>query len=234
VWIVHTDETALAERLDAFAEVLSADERIGVQRFVRPDDRVRYALGRALVRVMLSQFAPVDPREWRFRLTAHGRPELDMGEDLAAIRFNLSHTRGLIASVVAHGRDVGVDVEYIDRDLTQDIAGRYFSPLERAALEGLPAAEQARAFFDYWTLKEAYIKARGLGLTLPLRHFSFILRPGTPPAIRFSPELPDDEGSWQFVQHSPTPMHRLAVAIRSGGQRMTVGIEAVPPEVLLA
>ncbi len=234
VWIVLTDETALAERLESFCGVLSADERSDVQRFIQPGDRVRFVLGRALARVMLSQFASVHPRAWRFRVTSHGRPELDMGGDLARIRFNVSHTRGLVACAVAPDRDVGVDVEYVDRHLTHDVAGRYFSPLELADLEALPAAEQARAFFDYWTLKEAYIKARGLGLAIPLHHFSFVLRPGTPPIIRFAPELADDAASWQFVQSSPTPAHRLAVALRSGEREQAVRIETVSPEILLA
>ena len=99
---------------------------------------------------------------------------------------------------------------------------RFFSPREVADLRGLPADEQPVVFFDYWTLKESYIKARGLGLALPLRHFSFLRTPGEAPTIAFEPELHDDPASWQFAQFWPTAEHRMAVAVRRTGADLPI------------
>jgi 4'-phosphopantetheinyl transferase len=86
-------------------------------------------------------------------------------------------------------------------------------------------------FFDYWTLKEAYIKARGLGLTLPLGQFTFHRIPGRAPAISFAPELHDDPSSWQFAQFWPTRDHRMAVAVRRTGDDLPIEVASHLPEV---
>lgn len=234
VWTMATDEPALAAKLAPYDALLSAEERTRVQRLRQPGDRVRFVLGRALARRLLSSLADVRPEAWRFRIGSHGRPDVDMTGDLSRLRFNLSHTRGLLACAAAVDCEVGVDVERIDRRLAHDVAGRFFSPHEVADLRVLPAEEQSRAFFDYWTLKEAYIKARGLGLAIPLDQFSFSLKSPAAPTITFAPELDDDPAGWQFAQASPTPCHRLGLAARSGGARRTVRVHAVRPEALVA
>ena len=88
-----------------------------------------------------------------------------------------------------------------------------------------------RAFFDYWTLKEAYIKARGFGLALPLADFAFTLAPPAPPQIAFEPALEDDPDTWQFAQDWPTPVHRLALAVRRDGPDLPVRIRKVVPQI---
>jgi 4'-phosphopantetheinyl transferase len=113
-------------------------------------DRRRFLLTRALVRTMLSRYAAVAPAEWAFITNVHGRPEiLDRPRGVPDLRFNLSHTDGLIACAVTIGREVGIDVEHIQRHLTHDIAGRFFAPREVNDLKALPETEQPRAFFDY-------------------------------------------------------------------------------------
>lgn len=200
-------------------------------RLVFERDRRRFLLTRALVRTMLSRYAGVAPAEWAFIANVHGRPEiLDRPGSVPDLRFNLSHTEGLIACAVTIGREVGVDVEHIQRRLTRDVAGRFFAPSEVNTLKALPDDEQARAFFDYWTLKEAYIKARGFGLALPLADFAFTLAPPAPPQIAFEPALEDDSATWQFAQDWPTPVHRLAVAVRREGHDLPVRIRKVVPQ----
>jgi 4'-phosphopantetheinyl transferase len=131
---------------------------------------------------------------------------------------------------VTIGREVGVDIEHINRHLTHDVAARFFAPSEVTDLKSLPADEQRRVFFDYWTLKEAYIKARGFGLALPLGDFAFKLHPPHPPSITFEPSLDDDPTTWQFLQGWPTPHHRLGLAVRREGSDLPVRIrEVVPP-----
>jgi 4'-phosphopantetheinyl transferase len=175
-----------------------------------------YGVREALARTTLSRYAPVPPAAWTFRENAYGRPEVDVAghQDLW---FNLSNTRGLIACVVARDREVGVDVEDTERGTeTVGVAGRFFSPFEVAALHALPEGARRGRFFDYWTLKEAYIKARGMGLAIPLDQFSFLLDEAPPVRVAFDPRLGDDAGSWQFEQFTLTARHRTAAAVRRG------------------
>jgi 4'-phosphopantetheinyl transferase len=230
--LVHPDDPDAWSQHEAYLALLSPEERDRMARLVFERDRRRFLLTRALVRTMLSRYAGVAPAEWTFIANVHGRPEiLDRPQDVPDLRFNLSHTEGLIACAVTIGREVGVDVEHIQRRLTRDVAGRFFAPSEVNHLKALAEDEQARAFFDYWTLKEAYIKARGFGLALPLADFAFTLSPPAPPQIAFEPALEDDPATWQFAQDWPTPVHRLALAVRREGHDLPVRIRTVVPRV---
>ena len=228
--LVETANAAALSKLDSYKELLSQDERQRMTRFVFDRDRRAFVITRAHVRTMLSKYAAVAPADWRFIENAHGRPEIfDRPEGAPDLRFNISHTDGLIACAVTIGREVGVDVEHIGRQLTHDIAGRFFAPHEVDDLRRLPLEDQRRVFFDYWTLKEAYIKARGFGLALPLADFAFKLMPPGPPAITFEPSLGDDPATWQFMQDWPTPEHRLGLAVRRDGADLPVRLRFVTP-----
>jgi 4'-phosphopantetheinyl transferase len=228
--LVQTTNADALAHLDAYRTLLSADEHARMARFVFDRDRRAFLLTRALVRTTLSRYAAVPPAEWRFIANVHGRPEiLERPAGVPDLRFNLSHTDGLIACAVTIGREVGVDVEHVNRPVTHDVPGRFFAPDEVTDLRQLPVEDQPRAFFDYWTLKEAYIKARGFGLALPLGDFAFKLNPPNPPAITFEPGLEDDPATWQFVQEWPTPQHRLALAVRRDGADLPVRIRHVVP-----
>jgi 4'-phosphopantetheinyl transferase len=232
VWYTRTGEPAVRARLDEYRTLLSADERARASRFVQPGDAMRFVVGRALARTMLARFGDLAPRDWTLIVDEHGRPELARRPPPAPdLRFNLSHTDGLVACAITLGRELGVDVECIERRLTHDVPERYFSPREVADLRALPHHEQHSAFFDYWTLKESYIKARGLGLALPLRYFSFVRSAVRPPSIQFAPELPDDAGSWQFAQFQPSHAHRMAVAVRRRGPDLPIDVAMVVPQV---
>ena len=217
-------------RMEDYRAWMSADEHARMARFIFDRDRRRFLMTRALVRSALSRYAAVAPADWTFTANAHGRPELvDRPRGVPDLRFNLSHTEGLVACAVTIGREIGVDVEHVGRRLTHDIAGRFFAPREVRDLHALPAGEQPTVFFDYWTLKEAYIKARGFGLALPLGDFAFTLSPQARPAITFEPTLDDDPATWQFVQDWPTPHHRLGLAVRRQGSDPPVRIRFVVP-----
>ena len=233
VWTVRQNAPAVQARLAEYTTVLTDDERDRTRRFAQDDDRARFVIGRALARTMLSRFAAVAPREWAIEIDERGRPELGARPPGAPdLRFNLSHTPGLIACAVTIGREIGVDVEFIGRRLLHDtIPERFFSTREVADLRALPVAEQAAAFFDYWTLKESYIKARGLGLALPLGQFTFHRHSDRGPTIEFAPELHDDPASWQFAQFWPTADHRMAVAVRRVGFDLPITVTEVVPEV---
>lgn len=216
VWYAFTDEVRGADAIAACDALLSAEERARRDRFVFDRDRHVFRVSWALVRRTLSRYAPVDPAAWTFERNAHGKPEIAAGLPAAGLRFNLSHTAGLAACAVHRRRDVGVDVETLRREsATREIAERSFAPDEVAALERLPEERRREAFFDYWTLKEAYIKAVGVGISLGLQRFAFDLAgPGTP-RVRFAPDLHDDPEGWQFAQDRPGPDHRAAVAVRA-------------------
>jgi 4'-phosphopantetheinyl transferase len=178
-----------------------------------------------LLRHVLARYAPVAAPAWRFIQNQHGCPfvaEPPAGHE--GLHFNLSHTKGLIAVGVTTGRELGVDVEFVDRGLTQDVAGRFFAPDEVRDLRALPEDRQGAVFFDYWTLKEAYIKARGMGLALPLDQFAFTLHAERPPTISFGPAIQDDPERWQFFQAWPLPRHRLGVAVERRGADLPVEI----------
>ncbi len=126
---------------------------------------------------------------------------------------------------MTRGRDIGVDVEHTPRRTEAlEIADRFFSPREVRDLRALPAGEQRSRFFDYWTLKESYIKARGLGLAIPLHRFSFVLPPAAEPRLLLDPSLGDDAARWRFWLRSPTAEHRLALCLQVG-PREEVGVQ---------
>jgi 4'-phosphopantetheinyl transferase len=202
--------------LQGYRALLSAEERAQQRRFRFARNRHDYLVTRALVRTVLSRYHAIDPRAWRFARNAYGRPYVAEPAG-AGLVFNVSHAPGLIACVVARDREVGLDIEDTTRrSETAKIADRYFSPLEVTALRALPAADQRARFFEYWTLKESYIKARGMGLSLPLDQFSFHLDEGGPVRITLDPRLADEPASWQFALFRPTGRHVMAVSIRRG------------------
>lgn len=206
-----------APRLDTCLALLDEEERVRERRFLAEGARREFIIGHALARRVLARFADVDPRAFRFVAGGHGRLEI-AAPTLPGLRFNLSHSHGLIACLVVRDVDAGVDVEPVDRRTNLlAVADRYFSPVETAALRRQPEAEQRARFFAYWTLKESYIKARGLGLAIPLHHFSFDLECGPPIRIDFAPALDDDPRSWQFdLRRVGGEAHYLATAIRRG------------------
>ncbi len=219
------------ERLWPF---LTEPERTRGQRFVRDVDRRTYAVTRTLIRRTLSEYGPTRPRDWRFVLNAHDCPFVEPAQaGSPPLHFNVSHTDGLVALAVTRGHRLGVDVERVTRLVTDGIAERHFAAAEVRALRALPDDDQATAFFEYWTLKEAYIKARGMGLALPLDGFAFGLRPPLPPTIAFAPGFDDVPGRWQFWQAWPTPEHRLSLAIERDGADLAVTLADLPLAALL-
>jgi 4'-phosphopantetheinyl transferase len=221
LWYVLSDQVTDQTLLAAYRKLLNPEELARNGRFVFEQGRHEHLLTRALVRTTLSRYQPaVDPRDWRFVTGPFGRPEIAAPILSPPFRFNLSNTHGLIVCLVAVEREIGVDVEDTARahQVEMEIADHYFSPIEAAELRALPAAAQPSRFFDYWTLKEAYIKARGLGLQLPLDQFSLhlgaVAEPAQPIRIAFGPGIADDPRTWQFSLGDLTHRHRLATAIR--------------------
>lgn len=233
VFTIRTDGVT-AELVAAVLPGLTADERTRMDRFVREVDRHTFAIARALVRTTLSAYGPTAPSDWRFETNSHGCPFVVPAQaGHPRLLFNLSHTTGLVALAVTRGHDIGIDVERADRPIREQIAERHFAAQEVADLRALPLEAQDRGFFEYWTLKEAYIKARGMGLAIPLGDFAFILRPPAVPVIRFVEGFDDRPERWQFWQTWPTPDHRLSLAVVRDGADLPVAVTEVTPEALV-
>jgi len=236
VHLWHLDPDRLGAHDLERCRALSSDEELRrEQRFrVEPARRLHLA-ARALVRTRLALYTGVPARAWRFTPGRWGRPEVCAPEGHEWLRFNLSHTRGCVIVALARGAEIGVDVESTRRDgQLLEVADRYFAPLEVEELFSLPEASRLPRFFDYWTLKESYIKARGMGLALPLARFAFRLGEPGPIRVELDPSLGDDATAWQFERLSLPPHHEVAVAVRRGDgpDRRLVVREAEPPSLL--
>jgi len=223
VWTAVPDQVSEPAAIARCEALLSPDERARMQRFRFERDRHIYLVAHALVRTALSRYATCAPAAWTFTANEYGRPDIAPGLCARPLRFNLSHTHGLVAVAIALERDLGVDVEHMyPRSFDLDVAGHFFAPAEVEALTALPAEAQRDRFFAYWTLKESYIKARGMGLALPLDQFAFDLGHGLDVdldhgdeiTLTVDPRLADDGRAWWFHQRRVTPEHRLAVALR--------------------
>ncbi len=223
MWIVEPERIDDRSLLEAYWGLLDAQERERQRRFRFERHQRQYLVSHALVRLTLSRYAPVAPAAWGFQTNSYGRPEVQ-GEWGRRLRFNLSHTDGMALVAVGLASELGADVEDAERSGdTVEIADHYFSASEVTALRALPRERQKERFFEYWTLKESYIKARGAGLSLPLDQFAFHLEPGQPPRISFDPRMRDVPEAWQFVQLRPSARHQAAVAVqRPRGQPLTI------------
>ncbi|MGQ0506175.1 MAG: 4'-phosphopantetheinyl transferase family protein [Myxococcaceae bacterium] len=214
LWWVRPERINEPALLSAYWGMMTPEERDRHDRYRFENNRREFLLTRALARTTLSRYVDVPPSAWRFGANEHGCPHVLEPREGAHLRFNLSNTTGLVACLVSIDRELGVDVEPRERrGETVAIADRFFSPFEVDALNALPEAQRRPRFFEYWTLKEAYIKARGMGLALPLDQFSFHLE-AQPIRISFGPKILDDPESWQFHQFHPTGEHLMATAIR--------------------
>ncbi len=211
--LAHASE---AELLARYGPLLAPEEGERQRRYLFEHSRRQHLLARVLLRSVLSRYAAVDPCAWRFGVNPHGRPFIAAPALAAPIAFNLAHTDGIIVCLVARSGEAGVDVECtLRRTAFAQLAQRFFSASEAAALRELPAAAQRERFFAYWTLKEAYIKARGLGLALPLDAFAFALDGGGI-SIAFDARIDDEPGAWQFARLALSPVHACAIAQRVG------------------
>lgn len=216
LWFTQCDDVS-DELRAAYLQLLSPEELAQNARFHFERDRTRHLITRALTRTTLSRYLPIPPQSWSFISDAHGRPGIaNTNVEHGHLRFNLSHAGNIVAIGVANERDIGIDVEHVDRRAALfDEASRFFARDEIAALAAVADDQRAARFFDLWTLKEAYIKARGLGLSLPLHHFSFHVLPDRTIEMSASAELQDAPSRWQFWQWQLAPSHVVAICAQA-------------------
>ena len=221
---VHVWRAALdldAPRIQDLQALLSPDERARAEQFRFPLHRQRFIAARGLLRTLLARYLKISPPALRFSYGPHGKPALADAAAVTGLRFNLAHSDGLALFAVVWNREVGVDLESLGRDRAHDqIAERFFSPNEAAALRALPVEARRKAFYDCWTRKEAYLKARGLGLSLPLDQFEVSLSSEEPVRLLATPEGPDETSYWQLQAVPAGEGFAAAVAVAGTDWRL--------------
>ena len=207
-------EEAGARSTSRLSNLLSAEEQSTADRFQSVRDRRRYVIAHALIRLALSNYFPVAAVDWRFGRDRNGKPIIVAPEEFDAVRFSISHTSGLIACLVTCASEAGIDVEKVEpnQELAQ-VAQNVLSASELQFLNRLSLEKWTSRFFDLWTLKEAYGKARGIGLDLPMKAISFEIGPENSVCACFDEEVQDDASRWMFSLRHPSPSHALAVAV---------------------
>jgi len=212
VWRVSLAQTESC--LQSLQQTLSTDERTKADRFRFPKDRSQFIVSRGALRAILSRYLNISSHILRFDYNPYGKPSLIVPQGGNTLRFNLSHSRGMALIALTKNRDIGVDIEGINQNFScREIAEKFFSPLENSVLRSLPEHLQATAFFTCWTRKEAYIKAVGKGLSIPLNQFDVSLAPGEPAALLNVEGNPEEASKWSLIELFPCSDMVAAVAV---------------------
>jgi 4'-phosphopantetheinyl transferase len=228
---VHVWRTTLAWPETArhrLAQWLAADERDKMERFRFERDRRRYLVCRGLLRSLLGRYLDLAPQELRFETTAAGKPHLTVGQE--QLQFNLAHSGEYVLIAIADGRAVGIDVEEVRDDFDAgQVAANFFSLNEQRDLAALTGPLQIDAFFECWTRKEAYVKARGEGLSMPLDQFDVSLQPGAPARLLATRPDSAEARRWQLSALDVAGGYKAALAVE--GQACTLRFWDCPDEL---
>lgn len=216
---VHVWRACLAQpeaRVEALSRLLSAEERERAARFVFPKHRAHFTVARGVLRQLLGRYLGTSPAALSFAYGTHGKPALTEPHGESGLRFNLSHSHQLALYAVTWEREVGIDVEYPRPGVdVERLARRFFAPQEVDGLQRLPAERRQEGFYNCWTRKEAYLKARGEGITVALDSFTVSLRPGEPAALlRCAPD-PGEMARWRL--HALFPGKEYVAALCAAG-----------------
>jgi len=231
VYFAHAP--AFIESLGGVERALTWLQASEPERFARyrvDADRIMFLCGRIMARALVGRALGVPPSSWRWQEGPHGRPEIAAPE--TTLRFNLAHSAGLVACAIAHGRDVGVDVEHLARpEIDRKMVRRYCSPVEAADIEQCGTSGWQHRFLTYWTLKEAYLKARGLGISVPLAEITFAVNDDAA-TISFDGSLANTDTRWALRLARPSPAHLLAVAAsRADGIQPSIVVEPLDHQI---
>ncbi len=218
LWAITTEDPPIP--LSALRRVLSVEERQRADRFRLADDSVRAVLGRGILRVILATYLDAAPDQVEFRYTDRGKPIL-AGVERRGFHFNVSHSGCWVLIAITSDHLVGVDVEQVRAVAEMEsIMGRFFAPREAQRIRSLSPAERSEAFFTCWTRKEAYIKAVGAGLSLPLDRFEVTVRPGEPAALLSLDGSAEEATRWTLWSGAPATGYAAAAAIAAPGVRV--------------
>lgn len=213
VWRINLNISP--EQVQTYHNTLSSDEKSTAARFYFQNDRDQYIVARGALRTILSRYLDIAPDEIQFSYSSLGKPTLTNSLGIEIVNFNVSHSHKMALVGVTRGRQLGIDLEYIQKDFAcEEIAKRVFSPQEIATLDDLPRDLKHEAFFNCWTRKEAYIKARGLGLSYPLNQFEVSLIPGEPAQlIKVNGDDFFEASRWSLQELELGPRYAAALAV---------------------
>jgi 4'-phosphopantetheinyl transferase len=201
------------DTLSGLKTTLAPDEISRAGRFVFPRDRHRFVAARGILRQLLAAYLVCSPRSLRFHYGQYGKPALHPGNPEVSLQFNLSHSQGLALYVFGINRAVGVDLELIRPDFGgEELAQHFFSPREQMDLHALPPDLIAKGFYNCWTRKEAYVKARGDGLQIPLDSFDVSLIPGCRETLNST-----DSSRWELRSFELEPQFVAAIVAEGSG-----------------
>lgn len=235
LYICHPDSITDEGLLAQYEALLSDQEQSRLKHFHYDHHRHLYLVTRALVRTSLSEYVDVEPANWQFGKNGYGKPFIAQPSTKQVLKFNISHTAGLVVCAITRDAEVGVDVEDRHRSTRSAFSSlfSYFSADEIAQLETLPAEKQKQRFFEHWTLKEAYIKARGAGFAIPLNQFGFRFEADKLSAFNTHSDLQDPPEGWQFWQIPYDERYEVAVALETGITGMQLSLmESVPLQTI--
>lgn len=200
--------------LQKMRHTFSEDERARAARFRFDQHRHDFIVSRGLLRSVLSRYLGVPPRHLQFEYGRYGKPFLAAGFENDALRFNLAHSHELVLFAITRNREIGIDLEYIRRELEYlQVAERFFSPKEASFLRDQPAALQQEVFFTGWTRKEAYIKAKGKGFSLSLSDFDVSLTPGHSAKLLRTGNDSKEASRWSLVDLKPGNDYLATLAV---------------------
>ncbi len=207
-------------QVQTLQQTLSADELERAERFRFENHRKHFIVARGLLRNILGRYLEKDPKQLQFCYKRNGKPELST-LSVESVRFNISHSQVLALYAFTLDREIGIDLELIRQDLSDEkIAERFFSTCEVKRLRSLPKHLQKEAFFNCWTRKEAYIKARGDGLKLKLDQFSVSLDPGEPAELLSAQGGNQELSRWKLKELYPCRGFAGALAVEGHGWQL--------------
>ncbi|WEX10484.1 4'-phosphopantetheinyl transferase superfamily protein [Chelativorans sp. AA-79] len=208
----------VAGDLPRYVAMVSDGEFARAARFVHERDRLRFLVGRGRLREIVAHYLGVSAKRLVFVYNAFGKPHLAMSEP--PLHFNLSHSGGMAVLAVSDRYHVGVDVEQV-LPLKEDVAGHFFSPAEQRALSAMPPGDYLEAFYRCWTRKEAFVKAHGAGLSLPLDAFDVSIDEREPTLLRLDGD-PAAPLQWQLAEIALPRGFIGAVAAPTGGNGISL------------